>query len=512
MLKRFFAGRAARGGNVSMLFAMGLLPILLLIGMAADVSRAMSARNRVATALDAAGLAAGRLLTSDETALLAEVERFLQANLSDSDWAMIGSVTVSLEGGARIVADAELTVPMTLASLAGLNDMEANAHTEIVRETNHIELALVLDNTGSMASSGKIEALRTAARDLVEVLFEDDDASDFVDIAIVPYVTAVNIGLDNVDMAWMDTEMASARHGENFSPRTNHFELFDTMGVAWAGCVEMRAAPYDVTDDPPDVSTPDTLWTPYLWPDEPAAGGAGADFDNDYIFNDEDDCPLCAGLTGADLYVAQQADTGAYANGVDLLDQTPPNTAGPNMSCGQPMTPLTNDYDRLIAELDAMQPWNNSGTNGAAGLAWGWRALSPTPPFTEGVSYDDEDVVKVIVLMTDGENQIWGGWDSPNMSNYSGYGYLSTERLGTTSSSTAKGRINDRILELCENIRDEGVIIYTVTFRLTSTALKQVFRDCATSPDHYFDSSSNDELIEHFTAIAGELSRLRVAR
>jgi hypothetical protein len=53
-----------------------------------------------------------------------------------------------------------------------------------------------------------------------------------------------------------------------------------------------------------------------------------------------------------------------------------------------------------------MRHWSGGGTNQAEGLAWGWRVLSPSAPFTEGRPYNDpsDPVRKVIVLMTDGEN------------------------------------------------------------------------------------------------------------
>ena len=44
--------------------------------------------------------------------------------------------------------------------------------------------------------------------------------------------------------------------------------MFKSMNVAWGGCVEERPNPYTVSDDAASASKPDTLYVPYLYPDE----------------------------------------------------------------------------------------------------------------------------------------------------------------------------------------------------------------------------------------------------
>ena len=88
--------------------------------------------------------------------------------------------------------------------------------------------------------------------------------------------------------------------------------------------------------------------------------------------------------------------------------------------------PLTTNETRCIqANIAAMQHWSGGGTNQAEGLAWGWRVLSPTAPFTEGVAFNGarDNVRKVIVLMSDGENTNVGN-DAVMESDFSAYNYL----------------------------------------------------------------------------------------
>jgi hypothetical protein len=71
--------------------------------------------------------------------------------------------------------------------------------------------------------------------------------------------------------------------------------------------------------------------------------------------------------------------------------------------------------------------------------------------------------------------------------------------------------INDRMLELCAAMKAQDIILYTITFQVTSTTTQNLYRSCATDGDHYFNSPSNSQLEEAFEQIADELSNLRIA-
>jgi hypothetical protein len=61
------------------------------------------------------------------------------------------------------------------------------------------------------------------------------------------------------------------------------------------------------------------------------------------------------------------------------------------------------------------------------GIMWGWRILSPAPPFTEGRPYDKKDNDKFLIVMTDGEN--WHqSRSNHNKSSYHAFGYASKGR------------------------------------------------------------------------------------
>jgi len=60
-------------------------------------------------------------------------------------------------------------------------------------------------------------------------------------------------------------------------------------------------------------------------------------------------------------------------------------------------------------------------------------------------------------------------------------------------------------------MKSEDILLYSITFRLNDSSTRSLYEDCATSPDHYFDSPSNGDLHQVFVEIANELSNLRIA-
>ena len=495
-----FLSRFARDqrGNFAMIFAIALLPLTAAAGAAVDLNRAFIVQQRLEHALDAAGLAVGAAPAASEAEMLATAQSFFDANYNDTEMG-VPSTLLLTPGNGSVTLSATAELPTTIMSAVGFDTLTVGSEITVVRETKSLEIAMVLDNTGSMAWNGKIGALRTAAEDLLSILFGDQETPELLRMSLVPFVTAVNIKADDgFDMDWMDVDGNSRYHGENFDPArgpTNHFELFDGIrNASWKGCVEMRPEPYDTLDTAPTTADPDTLFVPYFWPDEP---------DNERNANNN--------YTRDRTRNERQRNGAKYIGRNVSVDETPSSTRGPNKSCARPLVPLTNSRATLLSEVRAMEPWYNSGTNIAEGLAWGWRVLSPGPPFTQGASYSDPDVQKAIILLTDGNNEIVRQ-NTDNGSDYTSFGYIAARRLGTSSISTARNRVDQKVAQMCERIKDEGVRIYTITFQLNSPTLADVFRACATEPELYFNSPSNEQLRQTFQAIAFDLSNLRLAK
>ncbi len=167
------------------------------------------------------------------------------------------------------------------------------------------------------------------------------------------------------------------------------------------------------------------------------------------------------------------------------------------------------------SEINAMQPFHNSGTNIPEGLAWGWRVLSPGEPFSQGVSYEETDVLKALVLLTDGSNEVYGNAHSsnPHKSHYGSYGYVYEGRLdGINDRNQARTRWDQRTATLCQRVKEQNIRLYTITFQVSSTATQNLFRDCATETRLYYNSPNNAQLQQAFEDIAYDLSNLRISR
>jgi len=306
----------------------------------------------------------------------------------------------------------------------------------------------------------------------------------------------VNLGPDFIDSGYMDTAGISSTHGENFTSGTNVWDLYDELrNRSWEGCVETRPYPYDETDTVPSSGNGDTLWVPWFAPDEPDKGGT---YYNNYL---SDGYSWWSNVSTD----TRQRNVSKYNN-----KNVSSNSKGPSYGCSIPaVTALTNQRSTVENGIDDLVA--SGYTHIPIGLAWGWRLLSPQAPFTEGVSYEDEEYTKAIILLTDGQN-VLGTMNNHNGKRYTAYGFLPEERLGTSSSWQAQQELDYKTARLCENVKEEGIRVYTITFQLNDTTTQDLMRACATNESLYFNSPSNEQLRLAFQTIAQDLSNLRISR
>ncbi|NJO38860.1 MAG: Flp pilus assembly protein TadG [Rhizobiales bacterium] len=535
---------ADQRGAVIAIIAFAIIPLFAAIGLAVDVGRGYLLQSKLSYAIDAAGLAGGRAFDTDDR--LDDVMMFFEANFPDD---FMGA---AITGGAPSVTfndddntiriEAEATIPTHFLAIANVDQITVSARTVIQREMRGMELVLVMDNTGSMRSGAKIDAMKDAASALVEILYGERETVPNFWVGVVPYAATVNIGAEredwlvsqsyDPDAAW---QSADPDGDERFGYHPDHFQP-----TTWKGCVEARDYPNDSNDEPPS----EEAWYPHLWRTTLGAF-ANPHHDPDEETYDEDQ-PETWGefLNGDNEWDPDGAQAALKEDNNDQNDGT-----GPNLGCGPAITPLVAEKTTIQDAIDEMLPWHRGGTMANLGLAWGWRVLSPKwqglwggdTPDDLPLAYETPSMEKVVILLTDGVNE-WYDWPGakwtvggedhysgmPGSNQYPGtygtgfksdwpgadytaYGRLSEGRLGTTSNGAAKTVINSRMLELCSAMKAENILIYTITFRLTDSTTQNLYRNCATSPDHYFNSPSNSDLQQVFVEIANELSSLRIA-
>lgn len=580
-------------GVVAIIFGIAAIPIMGMVGASLDYSRAANVKSQLQDALDGAILTAAHERQLSDAQLEAAIRTQIEAMISGAHGA--NSLTLNIrrspDDETLMDIDASMQVGTTILDIMGIESITVGANAAVGVDFRSLEVALVLDNTGSMRSSGRIASLREAASDFVDVVTEDGE-SDNVKIALVPYTAQVNIGngasmeqyLDRDGLsqhhaqliegqviarrdtyscrnAWAsnsveahpdpETELAewqapsddgpsvpgfsrlsfldayddvlreligvNVAYAQTVTPyeyeidgcfiynpnQISHWQLYEQMDdVAWKGCVEARPEPFDVDDTPPDDNNADTLWVPGFWIDDSGWSSTNNWLSDRQPEHDGDDYDFYD--YGAHYSVYKYASSDGHS-----VDEIPNTTRGPAQNCGDPIVPLTDNFTMLQDRIDDMTYWRGGGTVTAQGVVWGWRTLSPGHPFTEGEPYDE--VTKVMVVMTDGRNELVSSSNGALGSHYSAYGHLATGRFPSQSVNGARQYIDTRTLAACANAKAAGIIVYTVTFGLDSSS-RAMWDTCASETSMAYHVNSSSELVGAFNEIADSVGELRLTR
>lgn len=501
-------------GNVAIVAALAMAPICVAGLGAVDLARATSAKSQLQDALDAAALAAARSNAATDADLKVAGDRFLQQNLALDSSFTLASTSFRFGESGNVVASATVSVRPFIAGLLNDGVMDLQATSEVVRASVKVEVALVLDTTGSMTEGTKLADMKKAAKEFVNKMEEASKKSvepDSVKISLVPFSSTVRVdGSTYRNATWMDQNGVSPINDEIFTTSSgtqhaNRFTLFTTAGTSWGGCMEMRKAPYDVQDTAPSTGTPATLYTPFFAVDEPDSktSGYGQDFQNDYVAD---------GTSSTNWRVRQGSITkyGGSKKG------TISNTFGPNRGCAlSKMRRLSTDFTAIRSDIDGLVADGN--TNIPIGMAWGWNTLSPSGPFADGVAYNTPKHQKILVLMTDGENTI-SQRDTPNDGTYAATGYIWQGRviksngqplLQGATDETRTAALDYRLSLICTNMKAKDIEVYTIRVQAGSSSLLEA---CATDRDHYYNVTDSKTLTTVFQSIAGQIAALHLAR
>ncbi|MEQ9504924.1 MAG: ubiquitin-activating E1 FCCH domain-containing protein [Hyphomonas sp.] len=178
-------------GNVAMLFALACLVIFPLVGFAIDLSRVLVEKQKLQQATDAAALAAAHdaFMSADDRRVV------IEAHLNHLEEVLGREIEYDLtqDEEGRISLITRLTVNTTIAKIMGVNEVNLSVRSDALEGGADIEVAMVLDITGSMSGS-RITALKEAAEDLVEIVVKEDQAPYYSKASMVPYSVAVNLG------------------------------------------------------------------------------------------------------------------------------------------------------------------------------------------------------------------------------------------------------------------------------------------------------------------------------
>lgn len=186
-------------GGVALLFALSAILLMIFSGVAIDYSRVNHERTRVTSALDSAALAAGKALLDGrltDADVIARAQSYFDQNMKVAErFGTVNALDIQIDrANSGVSVSAIVEVPMTLSRIAGIDNFVFPVTAATAFKQQDIELSMALDVTGSMGSAGKLDALKSAAEDLFDILLPDSGTPNEVRIALAPYSSGVNAG------------------------------------------------------------------------------------------------------------------------------------------------------------------------------------------------------------------------------------------------------------------------------------------------------------------------------
>ena len=252
------AFRSDKSGNVMITFALTTIPIIGFTGAAVDYSRANSAKTSMQAALDSTALILSKEAQSLTSAQInAKALSYFLANFNRPEVknvAVTPVFTQIAQGSFTLNLSSTGTVNTTFTGIWQPN-LTIGAKSQVNWGMKKLELALALDNTGSMASSQKMANLKTAAKNLLTTLKTAAKKDGDVKVAIIPFDTTVNIGTGYKNQPWFDVSCSAL--GNPSGCTSSNWKNY------WEGCVRDRTYPYDTQDDAPNSSNSATLFPIY---------------------------------------------------------------------------------------------------------------------------------------------------------------------------------------------------------------------------------------------------------
>lgn len=338
-----------------MTFAFATVPLLCSVGAAVDFSRANAVKASLQSALDTTALMLSKEAANVTPAQLqTNAQQYFSALFSRPDTQNVAvNASYTTTGGSEVVVNGTVSVPTTFMSMIGQSAIDLRGSSTVKWGSVRLRVALALDNTGSMSSAGKMDALKAATKGLLAQLKAAAAVDGDVYVSIVPFSKDVNVGTSNHTASWIDWTEWDAKNGtctkqqyhDEQSCSSARHTWTTNAHTTWNGCIMDRgnsSAPgstpgYDQKVDAPNINI------------------------------------------AASLFPAEQ-----YG------------------SCPLQMMGLNYDWNAMNALIDQMYP--SGWTNQPIGLVWGWQSLAGGGPLTVPAKDPNYTYQEVIILMSDGLN------------------------------------------------------------------------------------------------------------
>lgn len=507
----------------------------------------------------------------------------------------------------RVQVTGTAVVPTTLFSIIQRRNTTVSDSAIAERQGTGLELAIVLDQTSSMGDpapgfSSKLAAAQAATRTLLNTLYGANNTTQRnLWVSIVPFARTINIGTANsaaLETSGLPTEWNAANWHGCVEARLSGDDDIADLGpadpggrlrpyldrstyrrVGWAGTTvtnAMATAAYNATTWNADVGLTGHPVAPYAGANacsetnayppidlrlRTSATGAPQTFPIRFCRGDNDwGNPNGLATTTGNLARYNPEFAFLVAQGFSGAGNLPTSAAGPNRLCAQTsILPLTASRTTVEERVNAITtPVRSGGTTVVAGLQGGWMALSPrwqnawsgiassAELGTLPLAYNTRNMVKALVILTDGDNNWQGAYCPPGTTSascrsggtqysvrsspsgtellYNAYrrttdwnATFPAAQIAPVSQANADGRLDGRTAAICTAIKNAGITIYVVGFEIASNAHRTMLQACASqppagvSPNPYFiEARSAGDLANAFQTIANQLASLRL--
>jgi Flp pilus assembly protein TadG len=507
-----------------MTFGLLVIPLTAFIGLAIDFGRVYSVNSHTQSALDAAALAAGRVAQVETSDVINKASSAASAYFNQAKPTNVVTSAIEFSPNAQntqftVTATSWVRTPFlgVLNSLYhqgsaagapagcqgnyyGCVQLKTTATAELKVGGNggsNIEVALMLDVTGSMCTPcSKINDLKAAAKDLIDIVVWDDQSQIKSRVALAPFAEAVNVG----------KTLAPLVRGTVTSNNSSSPQVFN--------CASMSNT----------SSQPTNKWIRFP---RPTSNCTSSSSTRTWLISSKcvterigNDKYTDAAPAGASTYVGKAYFGANQSSSSPQQDDTSCGVANHADDEVNAIMPLSNDKTELKSRIDKLE--TSGSTAGHLGTAWSWYLLSPkwnsvlsqafgsgheAGPYSDLTATTSDGMPKlkkIAVLMTDGEYNI----------NYcKGVEANNSDQSPDIDCNSENGKSLAQAGSLCTAMKvpvNGGKIeVFTVGFQVNSTA-RDFLKNCATDQSHFYEATTGDALKAAFRDIALKISTLRL--
>lgn len=509
-------------GSMAILAALTIILLCMCVGGAVDYARYSSAKSQTSAAIDTAVLAGARtlLLTGSPGQAKAAAQKYYEENVAGRFAVVSDTVSFTVtDSNTSVTGTGTALLPSTFMKVAGIDQLSlvSAPSAGFPKATisggggGNIEVSVMLDVTGSMCDDGvgpctsgvKIDALKTAAKDLVNIVVMDDQSQFKSRVALVPFAQRIRV--------------APNGQGATLMKRMTNL---DATWSGWRSVCTSSTTTGTVTNENGtyDTGSCDTYETEQLtnWQIRPCV--TERFYDSSWTMDFTDDTPgtnaWLNGETGRRFPLSKDSASTPFTSGLGQSESDPSDqdywTYHADGSCNEPpsnqVMRLSSDKSALVAKIDGLK--GKGSTAGALGTAFTWYMLSPNwNSVWTGDSAGDADpyshlttmqsngkpkLRKVAVLLSDGVYNTRRSWVGQNQQE--------------DSSNDAKS--------VCSAMKAKGIEIYAVGFDLDSLSssdraiAEDTLQSCGTSLEHFYNTLNPADLQAAFRDIAVKLSTI----